>query len=619
MTTTPQSLIPIATPGPDGRILNDFTINVASINGTGSQTSNIAILRAMFRMGIPVSGKNFFPSNIQGLPTWYKVRVCHRGYTAYRDQYEIVVLMNAATATEDLEKLAPGGVCFYDDALRTPMNRTDVTYYPMPIKELVKKVTAPPNLRDYIANMVYVGFFIELLGIEREEIRKALDTHFSGKKKAVDMNMEMVDIAAQWVRDNVQKKDPYWVQRIPGGNTGLILLEGNEAGALGSIFGGVNVVAWYPITPGTSFADGLNEHLPKLRMDPETGKATYVVVQSEDELSALGTCLGAGWAGARSVTSTSGPGISLMAEFAGLGYFAEIPTVVWDIQRVGPSTGLPTRTCQGDILFTYNLSHGDTRQIVLMPNDPHECFEFGYKAHDLADMLQTPVFVLSDLELGMNLWMTAALEYPKTPMQRGKVLNAEQLNELGTKWGRFVDYDGDGITYRTLPGTNHPLAGYFTRGTGHNEMAEYSERPEDWENNMNRLVRKFNTARELVPQPVIHRQQGHRVAVVSVGTNHLAIMESLDYLSTHGIHLDYMRIRALPPGQAVHQFLNQYDRVFVVENNRDGQLHKILIMEYPELATSLESVCRLNGFPFSPDWLTQTLKTRYEAFKQNQH
>ncbi|TNE47736.1 MAG: 2-oxoacid:acceptor oxidoreductase subunit alpha [Deltaproteobacteria bacterium] len=619
MTTTQDAAGAAALTGSDGRIVNDFTINVATINGTGSQTSNIAIMRAMFRMGIPVAGKNFFPSNIQGLPTWYKIRVNKDGYTSYRDLYHVVVLMNPATAHEDHDKLLPGGVCFYDEALRIPMNRTDITYYPMPVKDLVKEMTVPPSLRSYIANMVYVGYFIELLGVEREEIRKALDTHFSGKQKAVDLNMKMIDIAAEHVRNNIKKQDPYWVERMEGGNANKILLEGNEAGALGSVFGGVSVIGWYPITPGTSFADGLNEYLPKLRMDPETGKPTYAVIQAEDELAAIGMCLGAGWAGARSVTSTSGPGISLMAEFAGLGYFAEIPTVVWDVQRVGPSTGLPTRTGQCDILFTYYLSHGDTKQVVLLPANPNECFEFGYTSLDLAETLQTPVFVLSDLEIGMNMWMSDPLEYPEQPMQRGKVLSKEQLDELGTKWGRFVDTDGDGIPYRTIPGTEHPLAGYFTRGTGHNAMAVYSERPEDWEENLQRIERKFETAREKVPQPVLHRDNNSRIGVISLGANHLPVMETLDMLDAQGMVFDYMRVRALPPSYAIRDFITKHDRVFVIENNQSGQMKQILTLEFPEHAGTLESVSRFNGLPLSPDWLATELPARYEAFKKSQN
>lgn len=602
------------------RQTNDFTISVATANGTGSQTSNIALLRAMFRMGIPVSGKNLFPSNIQGLPTWYRLRVNKDGYIGYREEYEIVVLMNQPTAQEDLAKVATGGVVFYDEALRVDLNREDVTYYAMPVKQLVKELGAPASLRGYIANMVYVGFFQELLGIERDEIKGALDTHFKGKAKAVDLNMKMIDLAADWAKENVTKEDPYWIERIEGGNKDLLLVEGNAASALGAIYGGVTVAAWYPITPSTSLADGLNEYLPQLRKDPDTGLPTYTVIQAEDELAALGMVVGAGWAGARAMTNTSGPGISLMAEFTGLAYFAEIPAVIWDVQRMGPSTGLPTRTAQCDIHFAYYLGHGDTRHVLLLPGDPAECFDAGYQAFDLSEQLQTPVFVLSDLDVGMNLWMSRKFEYPTEPMKRGKVLTKEDLDELGGKWGRFVDVDGDGIGYRTLPGNEHYASAYFTRGTGHNEKAAYSERSEDWEANLARLKRKFDTAREMVPQPIVHREgEGDKAAVISFGTNHPTIMESLDSLEKDGLKLAYMRLLALPTSDKVKDFISAHDQVYIVENNYNGQLYQILLSEYPELASHLVSVSRCNGMPLTTSWLAPALKEKCNTYEQNKN
>lgn len=600
------------------RIINDFTINVATANGTGSQTSNLALLRAMFRMGITVSGKNLFPSNIQGLPTWYHLRVNDEGYIGYREQYEIVVLMNSVTAQQDLANVVSGGVVFYDEGLRVPLEREDVVYYPMPIKKLVKEIGAPPALRSYIANMVYVGFFQELLGIEREEIRKALDTHFAGKQKAVDLNMKMVDMAAEWARENTTKQDPYWVERREGRNEEMIIVEGNEAAALGSVYGGVSVVAWYPITPATSVVDGINKYLPKLRKE-EDGKATYSVIQAEDELAAIGAIVGAGWAGARAMTSTAGPGISLMAEFAGLAYFAEIPAVIWNVQRMGPSTGLPTRTSQGDLHFTYYLGHGDTRHVILLPGDPAECFEDGYQAFDIAEQLQTPVFVLSDLDVGMNLWMSRKFEYPTQPLQRGKVIGKEQLDEWGTKWGRFVDFDEDGICYRTLPGTDHPLAAYFTRGTGHDEMAKYSERGDVWENNLDRLKRKFDTGRSIVPAPITYKRDNAKAAVLSYGTNHPAIVEALDQLESQGEAFDYMRLRALPTNDEVKAFIASYDQVYILENNYSGQLRQILLAEYPELAAHMVSVSRCTGMPLSAMWITEQLSQRTAAYQNNQN
>ncbi len=589
-------------------IINDFTINVATINGTGSQTSNIAILRAMFRMGIPVSGKNLFPSNIQGMPTWYRLRVNKDGYTAFVDDYQIAVLMNRATAEEDHKNVAPGGVVFCDEAIKLREKRDDLHYYYMPVKKLVSKMEIPSNLKDYIANMVYVGFLIEFLGIEKEEIHRALQTHFKGKEKPVALNMKMVDLTLEWIKENgIEKSDPYRVERIEGGNKDLILVEGNEAAALGSIFGGVNVVAWYPITPSTSLVDHLNKYLPKLRKDPETGKPTYAVIQSEDELAAAGIIVGAGWAGARAMTATSGPGISLMAEFAGLAYFAEVPCVIWDIQRVGPSTGLPTRTSQGDLLFAYYLSHGDTKHIVLLPNDPKECFEFGYKALDIADKYQTLVFVLSDLELGMNLWMSQPFEYPETPIERGKIISAEKIAELGAKFGRYADLDGDGIPYRPLPGTDHPFAAYFTRGTGHDIFGNYSERPDDWENNLLRIKRKIESSKSYLPQPVLHRNHDSSIGIISYGTNHPAIVELLDKLEADGKKLDYLRVRALPPADSVKEFIEKREKVFVIENNRDGQLCQILRAEFPQLADKLIPIARCNGLPLSPQWISQQL------------
>lgn len=597
------------------RQINDFCINVATANGTGSQTSNIALLRAMFRMGIPVAGKNLFPSNIQGLPTWYNIRLSKAGHIAHRDVAEILVAMNSKTVAEDLTKVPSGGVIFYDDSLSVKEEREDVVYYAMPVKEMVKTIGAAPSLREYIANMVYVGILAELLGIEMEMLRSALDTHFSGKKKAVDLNMQMIELSAEYARNNHTKRDPFWIERIEGGNKDLLLVEGNAAGALGSVYGGVSVVAWYPITPATSLADGLNEYLPKLRKS-EDGKSNYAVIQAEDELAAIGMCVGAGWAGARSMTSTSGPGISLMAEFSGLAYQAEIPTVIWDIQRVGPSTGLPTRTSQGDLAFTYTLGHGDSKHIILLPADPSECFEFGYKSFDLAERFQTPVFVLSDLDLGMNLWMTKPFTYPETPLDRGKVLTAEQLQELGGKWGRYADVDGDGVPYRTLPGTDHPMAGYFTRGTGHNDQAGYSERPEDWEGNMKRLRRKFNTARKHVPKPEVIKQDGGNIGLISFGTNHHAILESMEMLKKDGHVCDYLRIRALPTCEEIEQFIEAYDRVYVIENNFDGQMHGILLQEYPSYATRLISLARQNGMPLSALWLHEQIKAAHERFTQ---
>jgi 2-oxoglutarate ferredoxin oxidoreductase subunit alpha len=588
-------------------VVNNFSLNIATINGSGSQTSNGVLLRAFFKMGIPVTGKNLFPSNIQGLPTWYVIRLSKDGYLAHRDPYEVAVCLNGRTAAEDMAKVAEGGIVLYDDSLPIAARRPDVTYYPMPVGKLVKEAGVPFELKDYIANMVYVGVLTYLLGIDMKEIEDAVSWNFDGKPKPIELNMSMVRRAYAWAQENLTKTDPYRVRPMTGFNEDKVLADGNTAAALGTIFGGVSFVAWYPITPASSVVDGLNKYLPRLRTDPDTGKANFAVVQAEDELAALGMVVGAGWAGARAMTATAGPGLDLMAEFAGLAYFAEVPAVIWDIQRIGPSTGLPTRTSQGDISEAYYLSHGDTRHVLLFPCDPAEAFEFGNTSLDLAERLQTLVIVLSDLDLGMNVWISPKYQYPETPLDRGKVLSLEQLQELGNSWGRYKDVDGDGITWRTLPGTKHPAAAYFTRGTGHTDMATYSERPEDWENNLIRLRRKFDTARELVPAPVVDAPAGARVGIISVGSNHPAIVEARDLLREQGIETAYMRLRALPINNTVREFMRSYDRVFVVENNFDGQLHQILLSEEPVCGGGLVSVSRCNGMPLTATWIAEQI------------
>jgi 2-oxoglutarate ferredoxin oxidoreductase subunit alpha len=587
-------------------IVNDFSITVGTVNGSGSQTSNLTILRALFRMGIPVSGKNLFPSNIQGLPTWYTIRVSKDGYLARRDSNEIVVSMNPQSFTKDLESLVPGGVFIYSDDIRIPVTRDDVSLYSIPVRELVKASEAPSTLRDYIANMAYVGVLSKLLGIDLEKIQQALDFHFGGKQKPVELNFYMVQLAAKWAAENLTKSDPYFVEPMKA-TDGYIMADGNTAGAIGSIYGGVQFAAWYPITPASSLAESLIEYLPKLRKDPKTGKNTYAVVQSEDELAAIGMIIGAGWGGLRAMTSTSGPGISLMSEFAGLAYFAEVPIVVWDIQRMGPSTGLPTRTSQGDINLCYFLGHGDTKHVVLLPGSVTECFEFGWKAFDLAEELQTPVFILSDLDFGMNQWMTRPFEYPETPMKRGKILCEKDLEALSGQWSRYLDVDGDGITYRTLPGNRHPQSAYFARGTGHDEHAVYSEDPDAWEKNMNRLNKKFETARTMVPKPEIQILESAKVGIIAFGSTDPAIREARDELAIKGMPTNYLRLRALPIGNEVSDFVRNHETVYVIEMNRDGQLHQILRAEIPEKATALISLPHNDGLPLTASWVVKSI------------
>lgn len=587
--------------------VNDFSITVGTVNGSGSQTSNLTLLRALFKMGIPVSGKNLFPSNIQGLPTWYTIRVNKDGFLARREEHEIVVAMNPTTFAEDLEKVIPGGAFFYADDINLEINRDDVVAYPMPVKEISRNSDAPSNLRTYVANMVYVGVLAQMLGIDLDKLYQALDFHFKGKLKPIDLNFNVIQTAADWARENLEKQDPYRVEPMDATHD-YIMADGNTAAALGSIYGGVQFISWYPITPASSLAESLVQYLPKLRKDPETGKNTYAVVQAEDELAAIGMAVGAGWSGLRAMTSTSGPGISLMTEFAGLAYFAEVPLVVWDVQRVGPSTGLPTRTAQGDLTFIHFLGHGDTEQVILLPGSVTECFEFGWKAFDIAEHLQTPVFVLSDLDFGMNQWMTLPFEYPDQPMDRGKILWEEDLEKIKDEWGRYKDIDGDGIPYRTVPGNRHHEASYFARGTGHDENARYSEDGEIWVELLARLKQKYLNACEVVPAPVVETLEGAQIGIIAFGSTEPAIKEARHQLAEAGIKTDFMRVRAVPFTEEVKHFVHQHRRTYVVEMNRDGQLHQLLTLEYPDRAMNMTSVAYTDGLPLTARRVRETIK-----------
>jgi 2-oxoglutarate/2-oxoacid ferredoxin oxidoreductase subunit alpha len=596
-------------------IINDFGITFCTVNGSGSATANNTVLRALFKMGIPVSGKNVFPSNIQGLPTWYTVRVSKDGWLARIEKDDIVVAMNPATFSRDMEKLVPGGVVFYPDDMKIPVTRTDIIAYPMPVKKLIRDANIPANLRDYVANMVYVGVVAQMLGMDLDAIYHALDFHFNGKKGPIQSNFEVVKAAASWAADNLEKQDVYRVEPM-NATDGYILTDGNAAAAIGSLYGGIQFVAWYPITPASSLAESISQYLPTLRKDPETGKTTCVIVQSEDELAAVGMAVGAGWAGLRSLTSTSGPGVSLMSEYLGLAYFTETPLVLWDVQRVGPSTGLPTRTAQSDITATYFISHGDTNFVQLFPGSANECFEFGWRAPDLAERLQTPVIVLSDLDLGMNQWMTKKFQYPETPIDRGKVLWEEDLEaklaELDGQWGRYLDVDGDGIPYRTVPGNRHPRSAYFTRGTGHDPYARYSEEPEVWEKLMDRLSRKYETAKQYVPQPITETMVGSDVGIIAVGSTDSAVQEARLHLAAAGIPTDYMRIRAVPFTSDVEEFIRDHERVYVVEINRDGQLRQLLMINMPELAPKLRKASHLDGLPLTARWVAGEIISQEE-------
>ncbi|WP_119073100.1 2-oxoacid:acceptor oxidoreductase subunit alpha [Aggregatilinea lenta] len=586
-------------------VINDFQIMIATVNGSGSQTANTVILRSLFRMGIPINGKNIFPSNIQGLPTWFTIRLNKNGYVARLEDYHILVAMNEQTAADDLANLASGGVCLYPEEWAFNQSRDDVTYYPLPVKELVNASEAPATLKSYVANMVYVGALATLLNISLDEIEFSLNFHFGGKPKPVNLNMSIVRAAYEWTQDHLAKADPYLVEPMDR-TEGMLLLDGNSAAGLGAVFGGVSVIAWYPITPSTSLIDSTREYLVDLRTDKETGQATYAVIQAEDEIGAIGMVIGAGWAGARAMTATSGPGISLMTEFTGLAYYAEVPAVIFDVQRMGPSTGLPTRTSQGDILSTYFLGHGDTKHVLLLPGSLEEAFEFGWRSFDLAERLQTPIFVMLDLDLGMNLWMGKPFEYPDQPMDRGKVATAEDIEQAG-KFARYEDVDGDGIGYRSLPGTDHPLGAWFARGTGHNEKAVYSERPDDWLANMHRLNVKFDTARDLVPQPEVDTVSGAKIGIIAYGTSDPCVIEGRDRLKEQGIDTSYLRLRALPLNNTTRNFIDAHDRIYVVEANSDGQMAKILHMEYPDLAGRIHSMAYSDGLPLTARWLAASL------------
>ena len=587
------------------RVVNDFSIQVATVNGSGSQTANLVLLRSLFQMGVPVSGKNMFPSNIAGLPTWYTIRANKDGYVARKKEVDFLVAMNAETAREDVLTLGPGAAVVYDEPLKLDALRTDLVFYPVPFDRIVSDVCKDAKLRRLVKNMIYDGVLSKLLNIELAQMEHALKRQLGKKQKAIELNLGALEAGFAYAEQHLPKRDPYWAERMDK-TTGMILVEGNAAGALGCMMAGVTVVAWYPITPSSSLPETLISYLRKYRNDPETGKATYAVVQAEDEIASIGMVLGAGWAGARAMTSTSGPGISLMGEFAGLAYYAEVPGVVWDIQRVGPSTGLPTRTAQGDLLSTAMLSHGDTKQVMLIPATVEECYSMAMDAFDVAERLQAIVFVMSDLDLGMNTWMSPTFAYPDRPLDRGKRLNAETLKQIG-EWGRYKDVDGDGIPYRTVPGESMPA--YFTRGSGHNEKAQYSERPDDYVHNMERLSRKFETARQYVPKPVIEEVPGAEVAIIGFGTSHFAIAESRDQLAREaGIQTGYLRLRAYPFTNELPAFLDRHSRVYVVEQNRDAQMLSLLRQELSvERIAKLRSVLHYSGLPIDARSVTDDI------------
>jgi len=606
MATTEIAVRGSATRADRKPIVNDFSIQVATANGSGSQSANSILLRSIFQMGVPVSGKNLFPSNIAGLPTWFTIRASKKGYIARKKEIDFVVAMNPETAHEDVLSLAPGAAVLYDEPLKLSELRSDLVFYSAPFDKIVATVCPEAKLRKLVKNMIYVGVMAKLLNLDMAEVEKALRKQFAKKVKAADLNWNAAKAGYDYAAASLTKSDPFTIERMDK-TRGMIIIDGNSAAAMGSMFAGVTVVTWYPITPSSSLVETLIDYMKAYRVGTD-GKATFAIVQAEDELAAIGMVLGAGWAGARSMTATAGPGISLMAEFAGLGYYVEIPGVIWDVQRVGPSTGLPTRTSQGDIEFVAKLSHGDTFHPMLIPCSVAECFSMANEAFNLAEQMQTPVFVMSDLDLGMNNWMSEPFQYPAEPIQRGKILSKEDLDRIGG-FARYKDVDGDGVGYRTLPGIDHPQGAWFARGSGHNEKAQYSERPDDYQNNLDRLRHKFENARNVVPKPEMVRNAGHDVGIIAYGTSHHALVESLDQLeSEHGVHADYLRLKAYPFTPEVLQFIASHKRVYVVDQNRDGQMLNLLKLDVPaEHVARLRSIRHYNGLPLDARSVTDEL------------
>lgn len=586
--------------------INDFCLTICTVNGSGSATANNTLFRALFHMGIPVSGRNIFPSNIKGLPTWFTIRASKDGYLGRVAHDDIIIQMNPQTFTEDLPCAVEGGVVFYGDHINLPIDRKGIIAYPMPVKKLIKEAGVPHNLADYMENMVYVGVVSQMLGIDLDKIAGALQRQFRRVPKVADENFAIVQLSANWAEQNLIKKDRYRVEPMDP-LSDYIMTDGNTAGALGAIYGGFQFCSWYPITPATSLVESLGTFAPRLRTDPATQKNNFAIVQAEDELAAIGMAVGAGWAGLRSMSSTSGPGISLMSEYMSLAYYAEIPLVLWDVQRVGPSTGLPTRTAQGDLTLNYFLGHGDTQHIILIPSSVNECFEFGWKAFDIAEKYQTPVIILSDLDLGMNFWITKEFEYPDRPIDRGKVLWEEDLENLSEPWGRYLDIDDDGIPYRTIMGNKHEKAPYFTRGTGHNEFGKYSEDPEVWKRMMDRIKLKFDSSRENLPLPVLREFSQAEIGLIAMGSTEVAIIEAQDILARAGVPTDFLRVRALPFSSEVKDFIQMHKRNYVLELNRDGQLHQLLTIEYCEINQQIISLAHLDGLPMTADWIVKTI------------
>lgn len=582
--------------------VNDFAFKIGTVNGTGSASANSLILQALFRMGVPVSGKNVFPSNIQGLPTWYEIRVNRDGYTARSSRFHLMVAMNAQSLERDIAEVEGGGWLLYDStrALDPDLVRDDVNFMGIPLARMCAERFEGARVRILMKNIGYVGALVALLNIDMAIVDGMLEEKFGARKGLLEANHTAIRMGYDYAREHFECPLPVRVEPM-GGTEDRVMVTGNSAAALGCMYAGATVGAWYPITPSTSLMDAFKSYCRRFRVDPETGKHNFCILQAEDELAAAGMVLGAGWAGARAFTPTSGPGISLMSEFVGLAYYAEIPSVFFDVQRTGPSTGMPTRTQQGDILLAAYASHGDTKHIVLFPADPRECFECAVAAFDLAERFQTPVFVLSDLDIGMNDWMIPKLEWDDDYRpDRGKVLSAEEI-EAVEHFYRYLDVDGDGIPYRTLPGV-HPRGAYFTRGSGHNKYGGYTEDADEYIEVVDRIARKVRSAADHVPAPEVHAVDGGAdVGIVSLGGCHWAVLEARDHMLARGMPLDYLRVKGFPFNDTVERFLAAHDTVFVVEQNRDAQLRTLLAMETAASKDKLIPVLRYGGQPLSRD------------------
>jgi 2-oxoglutarate/2-oxoacid ferredoxin oxidoreductase subunit alpha len=591
--------------------VNDFAFKIATANGTGSASANGLLMQAIFRMGVPVTGKNVFPSNIQGLPTWYEIRVSGDGYTARTPHFDLMVALNAATYKKDVAEVRSAGYLLYDSTwpLDDALKRADVTYLGVPLAEMCNAAFTGVRERILMKNIAYVGALAALLQIDTDVIRTLLKETFGRKPALMDSNQKAVDLGYEYARAHLSCPLPMHLQPMDKSKD-AILIDGNTAAALGCVYAGATVAAWYPITPSTSLMDAFRGFCQKFRVD-EQGRRRFAILQAEDELAAVGMVIGAGWAGARSFTSTSGPGISLMSEFIGLAYYGEVPAVIFDVQRTGPSTGMPTRTQQGDLMMCAYASHGDTRHICLYPADPREAFEFAVKAFDLAERFQTPVFVLSDLDIGMNDWMIPKLTWDDSYRpDRGKVLSADEL-EAAKNFYRYLDVDGDGIPYRTLPGT-HPKGAYFTRGSGHNRFGGYTEDADEYTEVVDRLDRKIQSATKAVPSPLVQRKPGHTLGLVTVGGCHAACIEAMDLLADEGIAIDYMRVRGFPFGEDVRSFLDAHEINFIVEQNRDAQLRSLLMLETGVPIEKLASVRYYGGFPMSAHHVIAGVKAKLE-------